>query len=253
MKASTKESTHTSWVWNHGERIPSTGPGLYHRWRCTLCKQSFSAQSTSNAIAHLKEHGIASTGPIPTDQKTINQCKPMIEKEKLRKLIVEWIVDRRHAFNEVGSESFRRLIEYIDAAAISKILRSANTIRQDTIKYFEEAKSTIVEVIRKSKSLIHLSFDIWTSPNYKHMIAITAHWTDQEYKIRNMLIAIREVHGEHTGYNISRPVYEVVKEFDIVERLGYFMLDGAGNNNTKQSCEEVIVWKENKAVRGKFG
>src|SRR5436190_8187244 len=116
-KTSTKESTHTSWVWNHGERNPSTGPGLHHRWQCTFCKQSFSAQSTSNAIAHLKEHGIASTGLIHTDQKTINQCKPMIEKEKLRKLIIEWIVDRRHAFNEVESEFFRRLIEYIDDTA----------------------------------------------------------------------------------------------------------------------------------------
>jgi len=47
-----------------------------------------------------------------------------------------------------------------------------------------------------------------------------------------MLLAIREIKGEHTGYNISLPIFEVAKKYNIVDRLGYFMIDGAGNNNT---------------------
>ena len=64
------------------------------------------------------------------------------------------------------------------------------------------------------------------------MIAITAHWTSIEYTIQTSLLAIREVQGKHTGENISETVFEVAKEYNIVDRLGYFTLDGAGNNNT---------------------
>ena len=145
---------------------------------------------------------------------------------------MEWIVDRRHAFNEVEAESFRQIIGYLDATAISKLPKKGDTIRAETTKYFEEAKLIIAETLSTSKSMIHLSFDIWTSSNYKHMIAITAHWTSLEYTIQTSLLAIREVQGKHTGENISETVFDVAKEYSIVDRLGYFMMDGAGNNNT---------------------
>jgi hypothetical protein len=64
------------------------------------------------------------------------------------------------------------------------------------------------------------------------MIAITAHWTSSNYTIQTTLLAIREVPGEHTGENISKTVYTIAKEYDIVEKLGYFMMNGAYNNDT---------------------
>ena len=155
-----------------------------------------------------------------------------MDSNTLRKLIVEWIVDRRHAFNEIEAESFRQIIGYLDATAVRKLPKKGDTIRAETTKYFEEAKLIIAETLSTSKSMIHLSFDIWTSPNYKHMIAITAHWTSVEYTIQTSLLAVREVQGKHTGENISETVFDVAKEYNFVDRLGYFMMDGAGNNNT---------------------
>jgi hypothetical protein len=155
-----------------------------------------------------------------------------VDSNTLRKLIVEWIVDRRHAFNEVEAASFRKIVEYLDVVAVSKLPKKGDTIRAETTKYFEEAKLLITEILSTSRSMLHLSFDIWTSSNYKHMIAITAHWTSVEYTIKTSLLAIREVQGKHSGENISETVYDVAKEYNIVDRLGYFMMDGAGNNNT---------------------
>jgi hypothetical protein len=64
------------------------------------------------------------------------------------------------------------------------------------------------------------------------MIAITAHWTDQNWKVQSTLIAIREIEGDHDGENISQVVHVVVKEFEIVNRFGYFTGDNASNNDT---------------------
>src|SRR5436190_13010895 len=62
------------------------------------------------------------------------------------------------------------------------------------------------------------------------MTSITAYWISSEYTIKTMLMAIREIHGSHTGKNIAETVYLVAVEFGIVEKLGYFMMDRAGNN-----------------------
>ena len=64
------------------------------------------------------------------------------------------------------------------------------------------------------------------------MIAITAHWTNKDWKVQSTLIAIREIEGDHDGENISEIVHAVVKEFQIVDQIGYFTGDNASNNDT---------------------
>src|SRR5438046_8317860 len=175
-----------------------------------------------------KVQGITETGKLSSNQSTIKVSnKPVIKAEILQKLIVEWIIDRRHAFNEVEAESFRKIFEYIDIAIISKLPWSANTIRSDSIKYFEESKLVIIEHLSTACSNIHLSFDMSTSPNCKALLAITAHWTSSNYKAVATLLAIRELNEEHTGENMAEIIYQVAKEYGIVDKLGYFMMDNA--------------------------
>ena len=64
------------------------------------------------------------------------------------------------------------------------------------------------------------------------MIAIVAHWTAKDYEVKSVLLAIREVHGEHTGENIANVVYTVMKEYDIHTRFRYYVGDNATNNDT---------------------
>jgi len=45
-------------------------------------------------------------------------------------------------------------------------------------------------------------------------------------------LAIKELEKEHTGYNITIFIYDVAKEYKIVDKLGYFVMDNAANNNT---------------------
>ena len=109
---------------------------------------------------------------------------------------------------------------------------SAKTTRRDITKYFETAKVTINERLSLARSRIHISYDLWTSPNHKAMIAIVAHWTAEDYEVKTALLAIREVHGEHTEENIANVVYSVMKEYDIHTRFGYYVGDNATNNHT---------------------
>jgi len=192
-----------------------------------------SGKTTTNQRDHLKsEHGIPDPkAPNDTKQSTLdNYQRPPIRLDVLRKLIVEWIVERRHSFNETESESLHKIFEYLDPRSVNA-LKSEKTTRRDITKYFEIAKATIKERLSLARSRIHISYDLWTSPNHKAMIAIIAHWTSEDYEVKTALLAIREVHREHTGENIANVVYPVMKEYDIDTRFGYYVGDSATNND----------------------
>jgi hypothetical protein len=185
-----------SYIWNHGiEFINSEGVRC---WKCTVCSAKTPKilpvlASTSNQRYHLRAvHHI--TDPAESnddDQQTTldtHLLKPF-QTEIMRKLLVEWIVERRHAFREVESPGLRKIFQYLDPRSI-KALTTRNTVRADCMRYFNIAKASVIRELSRAKSRIHLEFDLWTSPNYKAMIAITAHWTDDEYKVQSTLIAI---------------------------------------------------------------
>ena len=90
----------------------------------------------------------------------------------------------------------------------------------------------LVSAIGKAQSQIHLSFDLWTSPNYKVIIGIVGHWTAEDYSLKTVLLAIREIHGPHNGYNIGMKVFEVIQEYGFACEVGYCVTDNATNNNT---------------------
>jgi hypothetical protein len=181
-------------------------------WCCNYCRVEYSALTISNAVKHLRlthPDKYTDSGTQSSNQTTLEaSIKPRIQAKILRKLLIEWIVDRRHAFKEVEAESFRNIIEYLDKAAISKLPHSANTICNDCLKYFAEAKLVITELLTTARSNIHLSFDLSTSPNCKALLAITAHWISSIYKARATLLAIKELDEAHTGENISEIVYD---------------------------------------------
>lgn len=49
---------------------------------------------------------------------------------------------------------------------------------------------------------------------------------------RTVLLSLPRQKGKHYGHNISETVAEVVREFDIGDKLGYIVTDNASNNTT---------------------
>lgn len=46
------------------------------------------------------------------------------------------------------------------------------------------------------------------------------------------MLALREVDGDHSGDNQSLCVLEVIVEYGIASKLGFFVMDNASNNDT---------------------
>lgn len=59
-----------------------------------------------------------------------------------------------------------------------------------------------------------------------------AHYTSESGQLEHSVLALRELDGKHSGHNIAGCVMQVINDYGIASKVGYFMMDNAGNNNT---------------------
>lgn len=105
---------------------------------------------------------------------------------------------------------------------------------------YKHKKDEIHMMLQCSKSNIHISFDLWTSDNSLALLAICGHFVDKNHKIRTVMLALCRVKGSHSGENLTQTVIQVLKEYGINNKLGYFVLDNAESNDT---CVEILLQK----------
>lgn len=90
---------------------------------------------------------------------------------------------------------------------------------------FKIARNAIKQQLREqAKSKIHLSFDMWQSPSKKAVLAVVAHYIDENFKYKTRLIGLRRVYGNHTGENMVHHLIDVIETYRIWDKVGYYTL-----------------------------
>ena len=136
----------------------------------------------SSAVASAVASAAASPGPVElVFQSTM---------EKFKLLLIQWIVFCHIAFFQVENGYFRSLISFLNSA-LAKFIPSRNTLRDWVLTEYNARKGDMRRQLRKSRSNIHLSFDLWTSPNFYTIISIVAHFIDANGCRQTKLLAIR--------------------------------------------------------------
>jgi hypothetical protein len=78
----------------------------------------------------------------------------------------------------------------------------------------------------------HSSLDLWTSPNQLAILGVIATSISNDGVLESFVLALREVKGDHSVENIANYVMEVIQDWGIAGKLGYFQMDNASNNDT---------------------
>jgi hypothetical protein len=81
------------------------------------------------------------------------------------------------------------------------------------------------------KFIIHINFDLWSSPNSLGLIIVIAHFLNKDLKNRSLLTGIRRVKGSYNGENIAKAIILILIEIRIVNKLSFFITDNATTNN----------------------
>ena len=92
-------------------------------------------------------------------------------------------------------------------------------------------ESIIKTTLKKARTKIYISCDLWTSPNSIAILRVTAQFINKQSKLQSLVLAIREVEKEYTGENMSKYLFNVIKEYKIKKNLGYIVINNALNNN----------------------
>ena len=255
-----RKRLRTGWVWEYGYDIEKDGTN--HRfWLCKECHQNkrttnhmYDAASTSQANSHMEVvHRTNKDGPIPvggkkqrtlfdladlnanrrTDQGVMNAYLASFDPLHFRNLLVRWVACDNVPFNKLESPYFHALMEYANRAIItSGSLPTHSTIRDWIVQSFNSNKGIVTELLNRALSRINISFDAWSSRKFTSLLGLTVHFLDEEGKLRTFLLGLPQIEGRHTGENLAERVGKIITEFGFDGRVGYFVTDNAGNNDT---------------------
>jgi hypothetical protein len=246
----------TAWVWNH---MPDLDPEtLYYskddriEWRCKYCPTIYLESGGTNAIQrHLRgEHNITDLSLREQKalrvQASIEQAFDRAKETSYKRrritlevdvaqfevLFVRWIARRSIPLRMVECEEFRALIRLINDTSEEWLPQSHTTITEWVVRTFQSEKVRIKGSLQKSKSKIHITCDLWTSPNSLAILGLVAHFIAENGELRHPVLALKQLKEEHSGENLAQLVIEVVQDYEIPLKLGYFMMDNARNNDT---------------------
>jgi hypothetical protein len=59
-----------------------------------------------------------------------------------------------------------------------------------------------------------------------------------KYKVETTLLRLRRLKGPYSGENIVEAIVAVIKTYEIIGKIGYFVLNNAGLNDT---CVSAII------------
>lgn len=136
------------------------------------------------------------------------------------------------ALRLVSKPEFRAFLAYLNEDINVWLPRSSNTIKSWVLECFINQKEKLRQTVRHARSLIHISCDLWTSPNSLAILGIIGHLIDESGSLQHYVLALTDIIGEHSGENLSIAMLEAIHDWGLTSKVGYFMMDNASNNDT---------------------
>jgi hypothetical protein len=106
-------------------------------------------------------------------------------------------------------------------------------------------KPKVIRSIANAKGKVTISFDRWKANNdVLDLLGVVVYYLRDDYKLHNVVLALSNTLGSHTGANIADQLFDVLKDYQISSnQIAYFAADNATNNDKalKVLSERVIL------------
>lgn len=113
------------------------------------------------------------------------------------------------------------------------IPQSPNTTRAWVYEEYAKHHEAVVQSIASAKGKVTISFDGWKANNdVLNLLGVVVHYLGDDYKLYNVLLALRDTKGSHTGENIADHLFDVLRDYRISgSQIAFFAADNATNND----------------------
>jgi hypothetical protein len=132
----------------------------------------------------------------------------------------------------VEVEEFRALLLYLNPTIDNHLPSSHNTIQQWTLWMYSVEKGRIQQKLQSALLKIHFTVDLWTSLNSLAILGVIGHYIPESGLLQHLILALKELDGTHSGENQAGSIMEVINDYRIASKVGYFMMDNVSNNDT---------------------
>jgi hypothetical protein len=251
-----------SWIWDQGVLLGYRDKHneILRHWLCRTCYDSQVPyplstylknveKNTNKALDHLQlVHGY--------DRKGVKQHQRMSKKAKQKRLdswteqsnandsifdvtgwkatYCEWVVSSGISLRQAASPEHNKLLCFQNPRIKDLVPQSHNTVASWVMAEYIRHRATIIRSIAKAKSKLTISFDGWKANNdVLDLLGVVVHYLGDDNKLHNVVLAMRDTLGSHTGANIADHLFDVLKEYQISgNQIAYFAADNATNNDT---------------------
>ena len=144
----------------------------------------------------------------------------------------------------VTLSEFRALLHYLNPEIDNWLLNSSPIIRAWTMRTYIAQQERVKREVQSALSKVHFTVDLWTSPNALAILGMIAHYTSESGQLEHSVLALRELDGKHSGHNIAGCIMQVINDYEIASKVGYFMMDNADNNDTMMEALSICTYKQ---------
>jgi hypothetical protein len=256
-----RKTPHRSWIWDQGYSVgrPDDKGKLVKHWLCKSCydkepppRLSSYLLSTHNnttkilnhledlhqfdrlgnklhqAVSKKRKHGSLE---LWSQQQIVNNT--IFDEDRWRAAYCKWVVTSGVSLRQASSDELKDLLCFQNPRVTELVPQSHNTARKWIIDEFSKNHSKIVESIAKARGKVTISFDGWKANNdVLDLLGVVVHYLGDDYRLHNVVLAMRDTLGSHTGANIADHLFDVLKDYQISgNQIAYFAADNATNND----------------------
>jgi hypothetical protein len=160
-----------------------------------------------------------------------NEDAVLFDHLHFKALLYDWIITDRISFRQLESDKLRALLSYLQPRC-NAYIPSHQTVSRTIGDIYDKSLGDVTESLQSSITRINLSFDLWTSANKLALLGTCAHFINSDGVPVNALLALPRQKGKHSGSNLSETVSDIIAEYALQDKIGYFTTDNASSNET---------------------
>ena len=164
--------------------------------------------------------------------------------EVFRQKLLRFLCICHIPFAIVEQRAFRDLLLYSSPylRGNDTLPKSGNSIKAALLEIFLACQLVLIQLLVESNCQVHISFDLWSSPNNFSMLGLCCHFIDRSWQARTVILGMKRLIGPHSGENMSKLIVKALEVYKLGGRLGYCVLDNAGDNDTcLRAVEEHLL------------
>ncbi len=120
--------------------------------------------------------------------------------------LTRFIAVLHQPFETVEKDEHRDLLLYSSPYLRhdDSLLKRGTLISTGLVTSFLACQVVLIALLQQCDTLIHLSFDLWTSHNKYALLGIIGHFVDHEWRARTVLLGMRPLYSSHTSVDMAQ-------------------------------------------------